>query len=380
MKKQPDTIKSFNIQTISGAFNYPDLYSDLAKHSTEENYSIWPSIVPTTWMPIFVGNDDYDGVGLSISGGDALGRHAYNIAAIYDSKNDLGSGALLYNYNNQWSVLGLRSQSDGSVLGTDYINIRREDTIEVARTNLINAFDNQLKMTLGANSTIEYDLPYDNLFESKRNSRKNAVVGARLDFDNREFYSQSISPTWGTQGMILWESNEYVESDYSGDVVNAGASHFIDLPGNQVVALNVQGAYGFENPKAFELGGEESLLAQPLFGRDTWALRGYDENTQRGNRIQTNSLEYRIPLANVESGWDLFPAGIGAVSGTLFTDHGAAWFDEQKMDYLTSVGVELNVELLLAYSFPVPIKFGYARGFDGEKGGNRSYVSAGFAF
>jgi len=377
---QREGLNHFNIDSISGQFNYSSLFDTQVEHSKVENYSAWPSILPTSWIPIWVENEDYDGIGLTVNGGDALGRHAYSATAFYDNKNDLGAGALTYNFDNKWSVIALRSHSYGVVLMSDEINIRREDTLEIARTNLINAFENRLKLTLGVNSSNEYDLSHESLYVSARANDKNALVGARLDFDSREYYARSISPTWGTQATILWESNDYLDSDFTGDVINASVSHFFDLPGNQVIAVNAQGAYGYGNPEPFELGGEESYLAQPLFGRDIWSLRGYGENVQSGNRIQTNSIEYRYPIANVESGWDLFPLGLGAISGTVFADHGSAWSNDQNADYLTSMGVEMNVEVLLAYSFPVPIKFGYAKGLDKEEGGNRSYLSAGFSF
>lgn len=210
------------------------------------------------------------------------------------------------------------------------------------------------------------------------------MIGARIDFDNREFFSQSNGPSWGSQATLLWESNDYLDSDYSGDVLNISYSQFFDLPGKQVIAFNTQGAYGFENPEPFELGGNTPVpSAGSLFGRDTWSLRGYDARVQQGNRIQTNSLEYRFPITSIERNWDLLPIGLGNVSGTVFTDHGAAWNERgnnTSADYLSSAGIELNVEVVIAYGMVLPMKLGYAKGFDKEEGGSRTYVSAGFAF
>jgi hemolysin activation/secretion protein len=178
----------------------------------------------------------------------------------------------------------------------------------------------------------------------------------------------------------LWESNDYLDSDFSGDVINASLSHYVDLAGKHVLAFNTQGAYGFESPEPFELGSSASSLAQPLFGRDSWSLRGYGEAVQQGNRVQTNTLEYRLPIATVERNWDLFPLGLGNISATLFADHGAAWQDDETADYLTGIGVELNTEVIIAYGMILPLKLGYAKGLDKQEGGERTYLSAGFAF
>jgi len=369
----------FNIQQQSGQFNYPNLYQELVGHSKEEEYSPWSTLMPTTWMPVFGGTDEYDIFGATISGGDALGRHNYSLGLFLDSKNDLGSGGVAYAYDNKWQLTASRSHKYGSFPGLDKLNIRQEDNFEIARINLFNAFENTLTFTVGANSSIEKDINNSNTFVTS-DDRKNSVLGARMDFDNSEFYSQSNSPSWGSKATLLWESNDYLDSDYKGDVINASFSHFFDLPGKQVIALNTQGAYGFETPEPFELGGNAVSGIDTLFGRDTWSLRGYDERVQQGNRIQKNSLEYRFPLASIERNWDIFPLGLGNVSGTVFTDHGAAWNEDDNADYLTSAGVELNVEVIVAYGFVLPVKLGYAKAFDREVGGDSTYMSAGFTF
>lgn len=387
-------LQVFNISQKTGQFNYPDLYTELTEHSAVEEYSPWSTLAPSSWLPVIAGDKYHDLIGISVAGGDALGRHLYDAGIFWDGKNNLASGSLLYMYDNKWQVTTLREHKYDKQGSGGKLNIREKDTFEVARINLINGFENNLKLSLGVNSSIESELKNRNeplivagpsgelrLNRNRLNrDYKNSVVGARFDFDNTEFYSQSNSVSWGTQGMFLWETHDWLDSDFTGDVLNASFSQFLDLPGTQVVAFNAQGAYGFESPRPFELGGNTSLLAQPLFARDTWSLRGYDENVQRGNRLQVNSLEYRFPISTIERNWGLFPIGLGNISGTVFSDHGAAWSDDQNYKYLTSAGFEMNVELVVAYGAILPIKLGYAKGFDSVEGGERTYVSTGFAF
>ena len=59
-------------------------------------------------------------------------------------------------------------------------------------------------------------------------------------------------------------------------------------------------------------------IIDTLFGHDSWSLRGYDECVQQSTRIQTNGLEYRFPITSVERNWDIFPLGLGNLSGPVF--------------------------------------------------------------
>ena len=372
-------LESFNIQKEFGQFNYPALYEELVGHSETEEYSPWSTLMPTSWSPVLASKDEYEVYGAVIAGADALGRHSYALGLMRDTKNGLSAGSIIYSYDNKWQLTASRSHEYGTLLLQNKLNIRQEDNIEIARINMFNAFENTLTFSMGASSSIERDVKSSTsirIFEDK----KNAVVGGRLDFDNTEFYSQSNSLSWGSKATLLWESNDYLDSDYKGDVINASFSHFIDLPGKQVIAMNTQGAYGYESPEPFQLGGNNINFTESLFGRDTWSLRGYDERVQQGSRIQTNSLEYRFPITSIERSWDLFPIGLGNVSGTVFSDHGAAWGKNDKAEYLTSAGIEVNVEVIVAYGAIWPVKLGYAKAFDRNEGGNSTYMSAGFAF
>jgi hypothetical protein len=77
-----------------------------------------------------------------------------------------------------------------------------------------------------------------------------------------------------------------------------------ELTGNHILAINIASGYGTDSPEPFSLGGNNSIFNEPLFGRDTWALTGYNANVQVGIRIQTNSIEYRLPVINIERNWN----------------------------------------------------------------------------
>jgi hypothetical protein len=374
-----DSIKSFNVASRQDAYDYSDWYQLAADRSEPENYSPWATLVPRQWFPILFSDEESSQLGVFTTGSDALSRHSYSAAFSYDVDNEISAASGLYFYDNKWVFLAQRSHSYTQFSNVAGLNVRREDAFELARINLFNSFENALKFSTGISIDDEHDLTGSGFTPIFNDSRK-ALFGLRLNFDNREFYSQSISPSWGNRSSLIVETNDAFDSDFSGEVINANVSQLFDLAGNHVLAINVSGAYGTDRPEPFRLGGEDSIFNQTLFGRDSWALRGYDDNVQIGTRIQTNTIEYRFPITNIERNWDLIPVGVGQISSNVFIENGAAWNSNEQADYLAAVGIEINSELVFGYGLILPVNLGYAYGLDDAKGGSRGYLRIGYAF
>lgn len=374
-----DSINAFNIASQKGTYDYSDWYQQSLERSEPEEYSPWSTLRPRQWFPILFSDDESTQIGVFTSGTDALSRHSYIASIAYDVDSELTAAGATYFYDNKWVFLAQRSHDYTTLTNAGGLNVRREDTLELARINIFNTFEDALDFSAGVSFDEEHDLAGSD-FAPRFAESKKALFGIRLDFDNREFYSQSISPSWGNRSSLIIETNDAFDSDFTGEVYNANISQLFDLPGNHVLAVNVSGAYGTDNPEPFSLGGEDSVFNEPLFGRDTWALRGYDDNVQIGTRIQTNSIEYRFPITNIERNWNLIPIGIGQISSNVFVENGAAWRKGGQADYLSAAGFEIKSELIIAYGFALPINIGYAYGFDDAKGGSRTYARIGYAF
>ena len=370
---------AFNIHSTTPAPRYPDHYQPLAETSTARDYNALDSMMPTQWFPLFSVSEDYNTLGLTFSGADALRRHNYDMSLSADTQNDLLNFSINYHYDNRWQVMLLREHNYYENDDDELTMIRRHCIAEISRHHIITAMEDMLSLSAGLHRDEEQSVAGDGLDSSGPHTRK-AVAGLRLDFDNMEAYRNSFSPSWGSTATLLFESNDLIDSDYSGNIVLANVSHFIDLPGNQVLAVHVAAARGGDETDPFELGGTMSESEQPLFGRDQWGLRGYDEATQVGSRVQVNSLEYRFPLINIERGWGMMPIGIAGFSATVFSDYGAAWNQGDDIDYLASAGVELNAELVVLYGHRLPLRVGYAYGLDKDKGDEHTYASIGFQF
>ncbi len=372
-------VGSFNIATQQASYDYSDLFQQPVKKNEPMPYSAWSTLRPRDWFPVASSDEEQTSIGITTNGADALGRHVYGITLLYDFENEITSGGAVYNYDNKWSFQIQRSHDYDDLDNTDRINVRREDELQIVRRNLFNLFEGVPQISVGMAAEAEQDLTGSG-FTSLSEDSKSTVVGIRLDFDIRERYSQSFGPSWGNRSSLVLETYDAFNNDYTGDVVNLNITQLFDLPGNHVLAFNISAAYGNESPEPFRLGGEKSILDQPVFGRERWALRGYESSVQVGTRIQTNTIEYRLPVVNIERNWDLLPIGIGQISANLFLENGAAWTEDTEAEYLSSVGFEINSELVLGYGLRLPVNIGFAYGLDDELGENRTYARLGYQF
>jgi len=61
----------------------------------------------------------------------------------------------------------------------------------------------------------------------------------------------------------------------------------------------------------------------------------------RGRSSALFNAEYRFPIINIDRGFSTFPVFFQRLSGTLFTDYGAAFDDASTAKFKTGVGGEL---------------------------------------
>lgn len=383
--KPGQPVTQFALNETHGQYNYPDPYQQPVSHSEVRDYSPWATLSPTRWMPLFGGDDHATLAGAAIDGADALLRHSYIASYSYDFDNDLNAGSLQYFYDNKWQFSALREHSyrEHDINGEQRLQIRRSDVLELARINLLHAFENRLQFSVGIHSDQEKDLTGNNdnpAYVQMLPATKEGLFGARLDFSNAEAYLNTPGYSWGHNAALIWETNNVIDSDYDGEVINLNWSAYADLPGSSVLAFNTANAYASGQSKPFTLGGNDLQFSDTLFGRDSWALRGYDDAVRAGTRLNVNTLEWRTQLSSIERNLGVLPVGLGNVGANVFIDHGAAWQEGQPSDYLTSAGVELSTELVVFYAMPLPVRLGYAHGFDQHAGKDEVYLTVGYQF
>ena len=113
---------------------------------------------------------------------------------------------------------------------------------------------------------------------------------------------------------------------------------------------------------------------------ERYAVRGYREGVQFGDRVASGSIEYRFPLALVGRGYGLWPVLLDKLSASVFLDAGSAWFDSGDIDVIASTGTELSIDLGFNYSVVYRFRLGFALPFDKDLGDPTLYVATGVAF
>ncbi|MEL6182556.1 MAG: hypothetical protein AAFS10_26605, partial [Myxococcota bacterium] len=156
---------------------------------------------------------------------------------------------------------------------------------------------------------------------------------------------------------------------------------------NHVLGLRMTGAVGrsnFLNREQFFIGGlppQEVFTAiindTPLGGT---YLRGFEPFAFGGEQFHVVTPSYRMPIVDLNKGFDTLPFYLGRLTFTAFTDVGSAFNGPvQDAPFQVGVGAELRLSATLGYSLPASFQLGYAHGF-GSQGIDDVYFFFGNTF
>ena len=181
----------------------------------------------------------------------------------------------------------------------------------------------------------------------------------------------------------MWaETSNGLNGTYSGNVYRADWRGYLPV-GKSVLALRWNEIYGQADAEPIELGGSETneALALPLLNQREFPLRGYTsgEAALTGQRARVGTIEWRMPLSDVDRHFMVPPVGLNRVSMSLFFDIGAAWNSGASPDYHRGVGIELLSELRFGYLFGLQVRAGVAWGLD-DPGKTKGYLRVGRSF
>ena len=206
-----------------------------------------------------------------------------------------------------------------------------------------------------------------------------ALVGG---VDTRRQQWLSEGPSQGQQLRLWAETSNGLAGDYSGNVYRGDWRVYFPAR-RTVVALRWNEVYGQDDAEAIELGGTDTneALPLPVLNVREFPLRGYSsgEPVLTGHRARLGSVEWRVPLSDVDRHFMSPPVGLNRVSMNLFFDIGAAWDKGESPDYHRGVGLELLSEVRFGYLFGVRARAGVARGLDGP-GETKWYLRVGRSF
>jgi outer membrane protein assembly factor BamA len=208
------------------------------------------------------------------------------------------------------------------------------------------------------------------------------VLGLVAGIDTRRQRWLSEGPSEGQQLRLFAETSRGLGGTYSGSVYRADWRGYVPLR-KTVLALRWNEAYGEADAEPFQLGGSfsDDAFTLPLLNDREFALRGYTSGAPEltGRRARVTTVEWRMPLADVDRHRVVPPVGLNRVSLNLFADFGAAWEPGTRPDYHRGFGVEVMSELRIGYLFGIHARAGIARGVD-ETGKTTGYLRVGRSF
>lgn len=348
----------------------------------EAAYSPWPSLRPTSWVPLIQIADGAVALGAATLGQDALETHRYMLAPMFEFTQRELLGQALYVYDGRH---GVRIDRTLTVRATEQENTRiraysvKEDAqwVSLWRSLRLNR-----RLYWGLGAAIEQEKFHD-LDAGSARTQNERVIGLVAGVDSRRTQWYSEGPSQGQELRLFAETSRRLRAAFGGNVYRADWRGHLPLS-KTVLAVRWNEAYGTREAEPFELGGSHSddlILLLPVLNERNFALRGYTTGIPAllGHRARLLSAEWRVPVADVDRHFMVPPVGLNRVALNLFYDVGAAWERGASADYHRGIGAELMTEPRAGYLFGFSARLGVARGLD-KGGSTKVYLRAGRAF
>jgi len=342
-------------------------------------YRPWRSLLPRSWLPLIEIADGAVKLGVATFGQDALGVHQYTIAPVIELTQGELLGDALYVYDGRHALLVDRRMTVRESLNDEvqtYTIFEGAQWISTWRELALNR-----RFYWGLGGALERERLH-RLDGSTLEEQDERVLGLVAGLDTRRMHWLSEGPSEGLQVRLFAETSRGLHAAYSGDVYRVDSRLHLPL-GRTVLALRWNEAWGEEDAEPFQLGGTESdpALLLPVLNQREFALRGYGsgEPSLTGHRARIGSLEWRVPLKDVDRHAMVPPIGLNRLALNVFFEAGDAWPRGGEPDYHRGFGIEVMSEVRLGYLLGSHFRLGIARGND-EGGKTTAYLRAGRAF
>jgi hypothetical protein len=339
-------------------------------------YMPWRSLLPRSWLPQIEIAEGAVALGVFTFGQDALGLHQYILAPLYEFTQHELLGSLTYIYDRRHELLVDRTMTVRETVDNEVRAYTIEEGVHWLSTWRQLALNRRFFWGVGGALERERLHLVDGPTLPEQDER---VLGLVAGVDTRRTHWLSEGPSEGMQ-LRLFAENSY--GDFSGQIYRADWRMHLPI-GRTVFAFRWNEAWGEADAEPFQLGGSDSdppsLL--PLINQRDFPLRGYSsgEPSLVGHRARLGSLEWRIPLRDLDRHAMVPPVGINRISVNLFFDVGDAWPRGADPDYHRGYGAELMTEARLGYLLPLEMRLGFARGRD-EGGRSTAYLTVGRSF
>jgi Tol biopolymer transport system component len=389
------------------------------KASTAEprRYRALRTLRPYYWLPVF--HDEVEAgtfIGASTSGRDLVGRHAYALSYTHDIEHNRNAGYISYEYARLRNpTLGLTLVRDWDFLGSTLITrnqeadtsvvqvVEREDVAELATSFLLRRFRWSLALTLGAEAVWRRRVVNDTpnvQFADARDRMFGPVV--RLGFANYRMPAYAISREDGIALQVAgrWRAEpdtNVVDRGYTELTTFNAAYKSFSVFGfaHHVLAARVSGLLRSGSlPPVASIGGApggsfDLGITSVGLGTGLLPVRGFASGDRRGTRAWTASLEYRVPLAVIGRGLQLWPLFLNRTFVSGFLDLGDAWCGALERprtcptspsNPLIAVGAELGIDAALFSYSNTRARLGVGQPLYGPRNLPRLYLTFGSSF
>ncbi len=382
--------------------NLPELpayqVAEVKKPLESRSYSAFSSILPTFWIPGWGEDEAGYQLGASTFGRDMLGRHEYELMALYGLESERVS--LFGSYTNRqfFPDISLFGFDLARPFGDIFTNADGNDQTYWQREQAVGV-NIGVPLYVSRNTTVTASVGY----RYTRMEALNAVDGVTpppdqgnlsgvslsLGFQNLDSSIYAIAPESGVATSITYRRDDTeLNSDFTLDTIVADTRAYLEIPKlrHHVLALRLAGGASSGDTLSqgiFRIGGFDVDSGLATLDQQRYFLRGYTDGQFSGNRFALGSVEYRLPLWYPQRGIGNGVVFLDSVVATAFYDVGYAWDGDLNADDLKhGVGGELRVNLsLLKGAIPLlTLRAGYARGLDDDDGKSQFIYGVNFDF
>ncbi|HEY4224138.1 MAG TPA: BamA/TamA family outer membrane protein, partial [Myxococcota bacterium] len=369
-----------------------------------ERYNAFGTLLPHYWIPLLA-TDAAGGpaLGAAVVGADAVGQLSFSAQATYGFAIERPHLAATVRFADLYTPISVSGEyrtdrSDAVRRNDGQPEVEQQQVLVGGASVSVPLFRGERfsqGLTLGyARELHIVETPETSAPDAKAPVYPpDANIGAvTLDwsYDGIDAFRDSVSNERGFTSFLHLRHAERLTGstqDITEAVVDARAFTPVPGLGAHVVGLYLSGGVAIGNPllrDTFFLGGfqDRDITSDLISGNRSGAgvLRGYPSSAFQGDAFALGTVEYRFPLLEIEHGFATVPIFFDRVHGALFSDLGEAWDGvPNAKKFRASVGVELQLQVTLAYYGLFLVRVGYARGVS-QGGVDQPYVVLGFPY